>query len=71
MLRFSAGVTRLDKLRNEEIGVKLDIIELRATFRKEGLSGMGHVYWREDNYVGKPVKSPVVARKERKAKEMA
>ena len=53
MLRFSVGVTKLDKLRNEEIRIRLGIIELEAKLREERLRWMGHMYWREDNYLGK------------------
>ena len=40
MLRFSAGVTELDRLRNKEIRGRLGVTELRAKLREERLRFM-------------------------------
>ena len=65
MLRFSLGVTRLDKCRNEEIRARLGVIELGAKLREARLRWMGHVYRREDDYVGKRVERQMIGRKKR------
>ena len=53
MLRFSLGVTRVNRLRNEEIRERLGVTKLEAKLREARLRWMDHVYRREDNYVGK------------------
>ena len=65
MLRFSLGVTRVKRLRNEEIRERLGVTELEAKLREARLRWMGHVYRREDNYVGKRVERLVIGRKKR------
>ena len=55
MLRFSLGMTRVNRLRNEEIRERLGVTELEAKLREARLRWMGHVHRREDNYVGKRV----------------
>ena len=68
MLRFSLGVTRVDRFRNEEIRERLGVIELGAKLREARLRWMGHVYRREDNYVGKRVERLATGRKKRRPK---
>ena len=65
MLRFSLGVTRVKRLRNEEIRERLGVTELEAKLREARLRWMGHVYRREDNYVVKRVERLVIGRKKR------
>ena len=65
MLRFSLGVTRMSRFRNEEIRERLGVTELEAKLREARLRWMGHVYRREDNCVGKRVERLVIGRKKR------
>ena len=69
MLRFSLGVTRVDRLRNEEIRERLGVTELGAKLREARLRWMGHVCRREDNYVGKRVERTSDWKKEERKTE--
>ena len=52
MLRFSLGVTRLDKIRNERIRGTVHIEKISEKVREARLRWFGHVMRRE-NYLGK------------------
>ena len=46
MLRWSCGVTRLDRIRNEVIRNKIKVIEVSKKSKREDYNGM--VMWREE-----------------------
>ena len=55
MLRYSLGITKLDRVRNEEVRKKLCVGEISGKMREARLRWCGHVYRREETYVGKRV----------------
>ena len=55
MLRFSLGVTRLDKIRNEHIRGTAQVRRMGDKVREARLRWYGHVQRREEEYVGKKV----------------
>ncbi|KAK3532159.1 hypothetical protein QTP86_009023 [Hemibagrus guttatus] len=71
MLRFSLGVTRLDRIRNEYIRGTAHVGRLGDKVREARLRWFGHVQRRESEYIGKENVGHEAARQEakRKAKE--
>ena len=65
MLRWSLGLTRLDKERNENVRKKVQVGELKGKLRKKRLRWLEHVIRREANYVGKRVKKIAVGTRRR------
>ena len=55
MLRFESGITRLDKVKNEEVRSKLKVGQLGVKMREGRLRWFGYVVRREERYVGKRV----------------
>uniref|UniRef100_A0A8D8Y4X7 Endonuclease-reverse transcriptase n=1 Tax=Cacopsylla melanoneura TaxID=428564 RepID=A0A8D8Y4X7_9HEMI len=55
MLRWSCGVTRLDRIRNETIRNRIKVTEVSKKVQERRLQWYGHVERREDGYVGKNV----------------
>ncbi|KAI5715312.1 hypothetical protein M8J77_013954 [Diaphorina citri] len=53
MLRWSCGVTRLDRIRNEVIRNKIKVTEISKKIQESRLRWFGHVERREEDYVGK------------------
>ena len=53
MLRWSAGVTRKDKIRNETIREKFKVISIDKKIQAARLTWYGHVQRRGDEYAGK------------------
>ena len=52
MLRFSLGLTRVNKVRNEEVRRMLGTRRLGEKAREQRLRWYGHVRRREETYVG-------------------
>ena len=52
MLRFAMGVTRKDKIRNEDIRSTVKVERLRMKMREGRLRWYGHVMRRDQEYVG-------------------
>ncbi|KAI5748064.1 hypothetical protein M8J77_021517 [Diaphorina citri] len=52
MLRWSCGVTRLDRMRNEIIRSKIKVTEISKKIQERRQQCYGHVQRREENYVG-------------------
>ncbi|KAK3555076.1 hypothetical protein QTP86_007974 [Hemibagrus guttatus] len=71
MLRFSLGVTRLDRIRNEYIRGTAHVGRLGDKVREARLRWFGHVQRRESEYIGRRMFGHGAARQEakRKAKE--
>jgi hypothetical protein len=55
MLRWSSGVTRMDRIRNEIIRGKIKATEISKKMQERRLQWYGHVERRGENYVGKKV----------------
>ena len=53
MLRFSLGVTRKDRIKNEYIWGTVKVGQISKKVRKSRLRWYGHVKRREDAYVGR------------------
>ncbi|RJG11798.1 hypothetical protein D4A39_16960, partial [Alcanivorax profundi] len=53
MLRFSLGVTRMDRIRNEYIRGTAHVRRFRDKIREARLRWFGHVQRRESEYIGK------------------
>ncbi|KAL1450513.1 hypothetical protein WDU94_002867 [Cyamophila willieti] len=60
MLRWSCGVTRLDRIRNEVIRNKMKVTEVSKKIQERRLQWHGHVERRDENYIGKRVERMVV-----------
>ena len=52
MLRFSLGVTKLDKIRNEFIRGTIHVRQLGDKMREGRLRWWGHIMRREEDYIG-------------------
>ena len=65
MLRFSLGVTRRNRIRNEEVRRRLKVEKLSDKLREARLRWFGHVMRREETYVGKRVMEIVVGKRKR------
>ncbi|KAI5746693.1 hypothetical protein M8J77_006372 [Diaphorina citri] len=55
MLRWSCGVTRMDRIRNEVIRDKIKVTEVTKKIQERRLQWYGHVMRRDEDYVGKRV----------------
>jgi hypothetical protein len=53
MLRWSCGVTRLDRIRNKVIRNKIKVTEISKKIQESRLRWFRHVERREEDYVGK------------------
>ena len=53
MLRFSLGVTRMDKIRNEYIRGTAQVGRFGEKTREAGLRRYGHVRRKDDGYIGR------------------
>ncbi|KAK3524373.1 hypothetical protein QTP70_028021, partial [Hemibagrus guttatus] len=70
MLRFSLGVTRLDRIRNEYIRGTAHVGHLGDKVREARLRWFGHVQRRESEYIGRiMLDMELPGRRQRKAKE--
>ena len=65
MLRFSLGLTLHDKVRNEEVRKRVGVGELGQKLREDRLRWFGHVYRRDEDYVGKRVQKIKVGKRKR------
>ncbi|XP_063592190.1 uncharacterized protein LOC134769392 [Penaeus indicus] len=63
MLRWSLGLTKMDKVRNEETRKRLGDGELNGKLQDSRLRWLGHVVRRDERYVGKRVRSLHVGRR--------
>uniref|UniRef100_A0A8D9FDT2 Endonuclease-reverse transcriptase n=1 Tax=Cacopsylla melanoneura TaxID=428564 RepID=A0A8D9FDT2_9HEMI len=52
MLRWSCGVTKLDRIRNEVIRGKIKVTELSKKVQERRLQWFGHVERRDESYIG-------------------
>ena len=55
MLRFSLRLTRMDRIRNEDIREKMNVNRIGLKLREARLRWYGHVKRREVEYVGRKV----------------
>ena len=53
MLRFSLGVTRMDKIRNEYIRGRAEVGRFGERIRGAGLRWYGHLRRKDDGYIGR------------------
>ena len=53
MLRFSLGVTIIDKIRNEYIRGTAEVGKFGAKTREARLRWYGHLRWKDDEYIGR------------------
>nr|QQJ42582.1 chitinase 6-2 [Sogatella furcifera] len=60
MLRWSCGLTRRDRIRNEIIRNKMKVTEISRKVQEKRLQWYGHVERREDDYVGKRIDRLIV-----------
>ena len=65
MLRFSMGITRKDKIRNQEVREKLSVCQLERKLRETRLRWYGHVKRRNEEYVGQKVMELRVGKRKR------
>ena len=65
MLRFSLGVTRRNRIQNEEVRRRLKVEKLSDKLREARLRWFRHVMRREETYVGKRVMGIVVGKRKR------
>ena len=66
MLRWAYGVTRLDKIRNENIRNEMKVTELHKKIQEKRLGWYGHLMRREEGHIGKRVlKMEVTGRRRR------
>ena len=68
MLRFSLGVTRLDKIKNDVIRGTAHVRRLRDKLRESRLRWFGHVQRREENYVGRQMLQMSIPGKRRRGR---
>ena len=54
-MRWSKGVTLLDKVQNEDVRRAMAVRDLSVILREGRLRWFGHVWRRDDQYVGKKV----------------
>ncbi|KAL1446274.1 hypothetical protein WDU94_005601 [Cyamophila willieti] len=57
MLRWSCGVTRLDRIRNEVIRNKIKVTEVSKKIQQRRLQWYGHVERRDESYIGKRIEN--------------
>ena len=55
MLRWTCGVTKMDRVRNEHIRGSIKVTELSKKMQERRLQWFGHVMRRDDEHVGKKV----------------
>ena len=65
MLRWSLGITRKDRIRNEEIRRIVKVGDITGKIQESRLRWLGHVVRRDDEYVGKRIRRMQVGRKKR------
>ena len=63
MLQFTLGITRLDRVRNEEVRKKLNTGEVSTKLREARLQWAGHLWRREESHVGRRVLEMTVGRR--------
>ena len=68
MLRWTSGVTKLDRIRNERIRGTTKVGEISKKVQETRLKWYGHVLRREDEYVGKRVMAMDVPGKRRRGR---
>ena len=68
MLRFECGITRLDKVKNEEVRSKLKVGQLGVKMREGRLRWFGHVVIREKRYVRRRVMAMEVGKRKTQEK---
>ena len=56
MMRYSLGISRIDRIRNDLIRGTMKIGELKTKLREDRLRWYGHVVRREEDYVGNRVR---------------
>ena len=65
ILRWSLGITRKDRIRNEEIRRIVKVGDITGKIQESRLRWLGHVVRRDDAYVGKRIRRMQVGRKKR------
>jgi len=65
MLRWSLGLTRLDKIRNEDIRGRVKVGKLKEKIRETRMKWLGHILRREEDYVGRRVRQLEVGKRRR------
>ena len=68
MLRFTMGVTRKDKIRNEHIRSAVKVERLGMKMRESRLRWYGHVMRRDQEYVGRKMMEMELPGKRRRGK---
>ncbi|KAI5720850.1 hypothetical protein M8J77_012470 [Diaphorina citri] len=56
MLRWSCGVTRMDRIRNEVIRNKIKVTEITNKIQERRLQWFGHIERRDQDYIGKKIR---------------
>ena len=69
ILRFSLGVTRMDKIRNEYIRGTAQVGKFGEKTREARLRWYGHLRRKDDGYIGRRMLEDGVARKEDTGKD--
>ena len=65
ILRWSLGITRKNRIRNEEIQRIVEVGDITEKIQESRLRWLGHVVRRNDEYVGKRIRRMHVGRKKR------
>ena len=65
LLRWSLGLTRLDRIRNETVRKRVRVGELKEKVRESRMRWLGHILRREEDYVGKRVRQLKVGKQKR------
>ena len=65
MLRWSLGMTRKDRIKNEELRRIVEVGGITEKIQEARLRWLGYVVRRDDDYVGERKRGMVVGRKKR------
>ena len=68
MLRFTTGVTRKDKIRNEHIRITVKVERLGMNMREGRLRWYGHVMRKDQEYVGRKMMEMELPEKRRRGR---
>ncbi|KAL1457438.1 hypothetical protein WDU94_007671 [Cyamophila willieti] len=69
MLRWSCGVTRMDRIRNEVIRIKIKVTEMSKKIQERRLQWYGHVEKRDESYVHREKSRENGSKREKRARE--
>ena len=70
MLRWSAGHTKLDKIRNEVIRAQLKVAPVEEKLRENRLRWYGHTQRRDDNHICKAIQNWKLGGKSRRGRPL-